>query len=308
MFKKGTCLIFIFCFNLYIQSQSIAIPNDVAKIVETIYAYKFKSADSLLKIRVAKLPNDNWTILSQINFYWWQVLSGIETKAMFDKVNEHITLLINKNNTGSKLSDEALYFLTNAYAFKTRVSLLKGNKIEALGQLLTLMKSLKKTLGLESNSDYYTITSGLYYYFIEFCNINYPISRPYVNSLPPGSMVKGISTLKKGSESEIGIISNECIYFLGKIYQETEKNYKVGQQYASKLVVKHPHNLLYLYNLFEMQLFSHNQDEAYKTLGLISTESKINHQLNITQIEFFNTRSKNALSKYILEISKKKKK
>jgi hypothetical protein len=307
MTKKAAILLFSFFVSCCLKSQSLAIPNDIAKIVESIYAYKFKSADSLLKIRTAKLPNDNWTILSQINFYWWQVLSGVETKAMYDKVNMHINTLITKNNTGSKLSEEALYFLTNAYAFKTRVSLLKGNKIEALGQLMTLMKSLKRTLGLEKTSDYYTITSGLYYYFIDFCNVNYPISRPYLNSLPSGSMVKGISTLKTGADSPIEIISNECIYFLSKIYQETEKNFKVGTLYASKLVLKHPHNLLYLYNLFEMQLFSNNQDEAYKTLSAISTESKINHQLNTLQIDFFNQRTKLALSKYLLEKNKKKK-
>jgi hypothetical protein len=307
MIKKAALLLFFFFSSLYVRSQSITIPNDIAKIIETIYAYKFKSADSLLKIRVAKLPKDNWTTLSQINFYWWQVLSGVETKAMYDKINTHINALITKNNTGGKLSEEALYFLTNAYAFKSRVSLLKGNKIDALGQLMTLMKSLKKTLGMEKTSDYYTITSGLYYYFIDYCNVNYPISRPYLNSLPPGSMTKGISTLKIGAESQIEIISNECIYFLSKIYQETEKNYKVGTIYANKLVVKHPHNLLYLYNLFEMQLFSHNQEEAYKTLSAISTESKINLQLNNAQLDFFNQRTQKALSKYLLEKNKKKK-
>jgi hypothetical protein len=307
MTKKTVLLLFFLYSSYCIKSQSIAIPSDVAKIIETIYAYKFKSADSLLKNREAKLPNDNWTILSQINFHWWQVLSGIETKATYDLINDNITLLIAKNNKGGKLSDEALYFLTNAYAFKARVSLLKGNKIEALGQLMTLMKSLKKTLGMEKISDYYTITSGLYYYFIDYCNVNYPISRPYLNSLPPGSMSKGISTLKIGAESQIEIISNECIYFLSKIYQETEKNFKAGTMYANKLTLKHPHNLLYLYNLFEMQLFSHNQEEAYKTLSAISTESKINHQLSATQIDFFNKRTQLALSKYLLEKNKKKK-
>jgi hypothetical protein len=271
-------------------------------IHQNIYNYSFAKADSLLHNYATKHPKNGWSTLMYTNFYWWQIMTGnqkdLVLRAKFETSINTIITSFSKEKTAA-LSNENLYVLANAYAFKTRLNLLEGDYIKGLLNLNKSIDFIQKCVGKEEVFEAFSIQTGLLYYFIEYSKIHKPITRPYLATLPAGSMAKGISLLEKGSKSLDNIIATECTYFLSKIYGEVEHNYNKAETYCLTLAKKYPDNIVYALNLFDCYINQGKDTEAQKALIAIHRLSKTIPNLTATQrAHFINEAKKHSEAVY----------
>ncbi|MBC7412061.1 MAG: hypothetical protein H7331_06360 [Bacteroidia bacterium] len=289
----------------------LSFDNATQEIHESIYNYNFATADSLLRNYVAKTNVSNWSKLIYINYYWWQILTGNDKdKVVRIKFNAYTNQIIINLTTGKNkltpLSNENLYVLANAYAFKTRLNLLEGEYLKGLLNLNKSIDYIQKCVGKEDVFEAFTIQTALLYYFVEYSRINKPITRPYLASMPPGSMIKGLALLQKGAKSADAIIATECTYFLAKIYGEVEHNYNKSEVYCLILTKKHPDNIAYQMNLYDCYINQNKHTDAQHTLTAIHRLSKTLPNLTPAQREYFiNEAKKHSEKAYLKEIKKK---
>lgn len=223
-------------------------------------------------------------------------------KAFNTNIHNQIKLTDKHRNN---LTNEELYVISNTYAFKTRLNLLEGENIKALVNLNNCIGYIEKSLGKEEKYDPFLITSGLLTYFIEYSSKNYPITKPYLLTLPQGSMIRGIKMLETASKLTDNVMYTEGNYFLGKIYQEVEKNYTLGEKYNGYLVKMYPKNILYQFNYFDCLLNQGKKDEAMKVLVTINVLSKTSHQISTAQKQHFLNATKAKLEAYYKKTNKK---
>ncbi len=268
--------------------KQLSFDNATQAIHQNLYNYHFIKADTLLTQYAIKHKNSNWGLLMYTNYYWWQIISGnIKDKALRTKFEENNNKIIINLTTGSykltTLTNENLYILANAYAFKTRLNLLEGEYLKGLLNLNKSLNYIEQCVGKEEVFEAFTIQTALLYYFIEYSRIHKPITRPYLATMPAGSMEKGLKLLENGAKSMDNIIATECIYFLGKIYGEVEKKYTKAEPYCLELTKKYSTNIVYQFNLYDCYLNENKDTEAQHTLIAIHRLSKTLPYLTPTQ-------------------------
>ncbi|MEQ1732822.1 MAG: hypothetical protein ABL940_04070 [Bacteroidia bacterium] len=289
----------------------LSFDNATQEVHQSIYNYNFAKADTLLRNYATKTNRSNWSTLIYVNYYWWQILTGNDKdkllRAKFNAgTNEIITNLTTGKNKLTLLSNENLYVLANAYAFKTRLNLLEGEYLKGLLNLNKSIDYIQKCVGKEDVFEAFTIQTALLYYFVEYSQINKPITRPYLATMPAGSMAKGIALLQKGTKSTDAIIATECTYFLAKIYGEVEHNYNKSEVYCLTLTKKHPDNIAYQMNLYDCYINQNKHTEAQHTLIAIHRLSKTLPNLTPAQrVCFINEAKKHSEAAYLKESKKK---
>jgi len=292
-------LYFLLCVSVFAQRTSF-IPAQYYATTEAVYQFNFHKADSLLNnipLTEQELP---WFNLAKSNYFWWMIVSGEESKEMVKEFDNHINLIITAlgKQRIEKLSNEDLYIIANGYAFKTRLALYKGNYIAATGNLNNCIKYIEASLNKENQYEAFFLTGGLYNYFVDFARNKYPITRPYLATLPKGSVTKGFTMLYKIAVSKDWLLNNEANYFLGKLFQETEKNYVMAEKFTDVMVKRYPNNLAYIYNHFDVLLKQNKKEEAQKELIKINVLSKTLPNLTPAQRSFYLNKAQNDLKNY----------
>jgi hypothetical protein len=276
------------------------IPPPYEEIVENIYQFNFLNCDSLLN-QISKTETETpWFLLIKSNYYWWLILTGEETKETLKQFDFYISKIITQLGTKKieSLSNTELYIIANAYAFKTRLALYKSSYISAATNLNNCIRYIEQTLNKEKEYEPFYLIGGLYNYFVDFAKTKYPIIKPYIATLPSGSISKGFSMLYKIAKSPDRILNNEANYFLCKLYQETEKNYPLAEKYAEIMIKRYPNNIAYVYNYFDILLNMDKKNEAIKELVKINLLSKTLPGLTPLQRNFYLIKAQNDLKKY----------
>jgi hypothetical protein len=255
-----------------------------------IYVYKYKLSEAANYINIQKLkPNEcsESEYLAAVNYYWWQYISGVENDSVIRKVNFLIDDGIRKLGSVKKQDNERLFSMISLYAFKTRFQLINRKYFSAINNLGKAISTIKLSFGKENNYENFKLTTGLYLYTMSYAIEEYPVFYPYLAFYPEGDKQKGIGLLKECSLSQNIYLKTEALYFLMKIYLDSEKNYKKAEQYSRKLISLYPGNLVYLFHHYLILKHNQNSQEAAMTGLKIREISEKSNSLNKLQKEHF---------------------
>ena len=241
-----------------VSAQSVAKPAESA-VISTIfnltYHNQFKSADSLLTLHQKLLENNVSYQVAVVNYYWWRLISGGQTKlysSLFDKNIKKAIALVENNKTA--LTREQFFGLVSMYAFSARAKLLNYAYFSAQGDLSDYYATIKKTFDFEKTYSPFYLTSGLYYFFMGYARIKQPLLTPILLLYREGDVEKGIKYLVTASQSAYPTISTEGNYFLMKIYHDLLHRQDEAAKYCHALLLRFPDNLLFNYYHFTITL------------------------------------------------------
>ncbi len=297
---KILLLFILSSFPLGIQAQSF-FRDSVYWANENIYRYKFQSADSAIKKLNESHPNDYLVKLLEVNYYWWKIISGDESEENTGKYYlnlERCFMLLEPVNK-KYISNDTLYALITTYAYKARIHSMHSRYFLALAELNSCIGLIKQSFGREK-FEWFELTSGLYYYYMEAVKKNYPFLIPYLILFPKGDKEKGLSYLEEAKSSNNSILSSEASYFLMKIYLEEERNFQLSRIYSVHLIQKYPQNLLFRYYLFKSFLEENNLEGATRELSGIIFNAQNNPQISQTEKIHFAGMAREDLKKYFL--------
>jgi len=274
----------------------------VKKTFDCIYNFKFKKADSLITLLKKTYPDKIQPYILGTNYYWWKIRSGEDNADVRKKFLQQIyltkMLLDKKTDSGKELCNEDIFDYIHLYAYSARLALVDDNYFKALSYMDKCLGYLKASFGKENMFESFSLTSGLYNFFIAESKKKYLVLFPFMQLLPDANREKGISYLIKCSESQDTVLCSEGRYFMMLIYNESENLPAISEKYSLLLCMEHPGNLLYQYYLFSVLLRQDKEAEAKKRLDILAETGNRNEELNDTQKNFYLEKAKDDLSKY----------
>lgn len=261
----------------------------VYKAFQYIYNFEFKKADSVRTIVNKSFPGAPYTHLLNANYYWWRIISGEDAPENITNYNNVVSSAVAavKGNKKASFSNEEIFVFINLYAFRVRLDLLHYKIISAITKLDECIKYFKLSFGNETKYAPFSLTSGLYNYFVAYATDTYPITVPYFMFYPKGDIVKGLAQLSSASVSPDIILNAEGNYFLMKIYFEQRKNFVIAKAYSKNLVAKYPKNLLYQYFYFSILNKGGEKAPARTQLNNLMKQAYDNKQLSQKQRNYF---------------------
>lgn len=275
-------------------------------VFESIYSYKFAHADSLIKQYKQKNPHSAWGSFLGVNYYWWLIMSGEKTPAVLKVFADEINTILRKTEVKKKkYTNEEIYLVANAYIFKSRLNLLEGDYIKGLVSINKCIDFIELMLGKEEKYEAFLLQAALFNYFIDYARKEKPITKPYLISMPEGSMEKGIRQFEHGTKSKDNFIQVESTYILGKIYQEVELRYAKAETFTATLVKKYPNNVLCHFNYYDCLMNQGKKEEAQKELIAINRLSKSVPNLTKHQQVFFINEAMRVSQEYYKKQAKK---
>lgn len=258
-------------------------------IFEMCYKFKFRSADSLIKIAKSEPGTKDLAEISfmEANILWWKTISGQNEnsikKEFYNKLKKSEQLLEGNNNN---IDNQILFKIVSTQGYLVRMDMLSKSYFKTLVRTNKFIKYLKKSFGNESKYPFFYLTSGIYNYYRENATESYPILSPYIKTYPPGNKKLGLQYLEKASESENSYISTESIYFLMKIYFD-EKKYTISLNLSEKLCKKYPENGIFMYYKYLSLLFSGKRSEAWTFMKQMNSALLMNKEIKEIQIHHF---------------------
>jgi len=274
--------------------------NRSNQIFESCYNFKFKSADSLLKVFVAESEGKDIVELNLLesNILWWKIVSGNhdeKLKAQFYNKIYHSEKLI---ETQKKFDFPLIFKSISMYGYLSRMDILSENYFKAFFRIRKCIRYLKSSFGNESKYPFFFLTTGLYNYYRASAGDSYPLLLPYLKLYPSGNKKTGISYLEKASESPNKFLNTEANYFLMKIYLDENKHIN-SLKYSEVLCQRFPGNGLFMYYKFLALLRSGRKNEALMSMKTILNALKENPELSPNQVQHF----KNLMNKNWNEFS-----
>jgi hypothetical protein len=304
---KRLIVTFIFVqlsFVSYSQTNTL-LAKQLEQAYEATQKFNFHSADSALKKLQGTGKEAAAIELAKANYLWWLIISGEDSPGNRSAYVAHSDKAIKdyKNLPLTKLGDEELYVVITSYANKARIEGLGKNYLKGFGHINTCLKYIQQSFGKEKRFVYFTLTSGLYNYYMATANKNFPVLIPYLALFPDGDLKKGIELLKAASESVDIPLSTEGHYFLMKLYLD-EKDYASAMWYCDWLLKKYPDNLLYNYYHFKILLDNKQKEQALEILSKIRLKEMFNLQLTDKQKHYYSGLATKDLKEYYLKEGK----
>ncbi len=200
--------------------------NRSNQIFEFCYNFKFKSADSLLKVFNTESGGKDLveSNLLESNILWWKIVSGNHNEKLklqfYDRIYKSEKLI-----EAQKKFDHPLIFKTiSMYGYLSRMDILSENYFKAFFRIRKCIRYLKSSFGNENKYPFFFLTTGLYNYYRASAGDSYPLLLPYLKLYPSGNKKTGIAYLEKASESPNKFLNTEAHYFLMKIYLDENKH------------------------------------------------------------------------------------
>jgi hypothetical protein len=288
-------------FTISLAQTSGTVAKQITIAYEQIQLFNFHSADSILKTQHASGKEGAALDLARANYFWWLIISGEDNKynrAEYTRLSDK-AIRSYKDAAPVTLSDEELYLVITGYANKARIEGLSKNYIKGFGHINTCLKYIQKSFGREKRFIYFTLTSGLYNYYMATANKSYSVLQPYLALFPSGDLNKGIDFLTIASQSDDVPLSTEGHYFLMKLYMDN-KDQPNALKHCSWLLKRHPSNLLYSYYEFKLLLDSGKKDQALEVLSSLRLKEMMNTQLSVSQKRYYSGLATQDLKEYYL--------
>jgi hypothetical protein len=262
--------------------------NRSTQIFEYCYNFKFKSADSLLKIFSTEAEGRDIVEVNLLesNILWWKIVSGLNDESLkkqfYNKLHKSEKLI-----EARKKSDFPLIFKTiSMYGYLSRMDILSENYFKAFFRIRKCIRYLKASFGNETKYPFFFLTTGLYNYYRANAGDSYPLLIPYLKLYPSGNKENGISFLEKASESNNRYLNTEANYFLMKIYLD-ENKHSLSYRYSEVLCPRFPGNGLFMYYKYLCLLKSGRKNDAWVFMKSMINSLSQNPELSPKQIQHF---------------------
>lgn len=272
-------------YNFFNTNDSLI--NDYHKL---LYEYEFENAHKTLK-KISALNSKKETYLFDVNYDWWQIISGEDSKDNFKRcfavLNEAQIVLANE-------AIETEYDLLNAlliYLYEARIHVFNKNYYKALVGYSQMLSMFKKLMNDDNNpmSDNKKLVLGFYNYSVGRLKSKYPIFYPYFLLLPSSDIELGKKWIIQSLKSKSVVVHTEALYFLMKISLELDNDYEYALLFSNQLIKEYPKNLLFLFYHFQIHYALKNFEEAKQISQKIYTIAHSLSFLSEKQKTHFNT-------------------
>lgn len=242
--KTRYTLILLLCTS-FLNGQNVIYPE----FFEPLYGFNLIEAEEELNNINVDIPVDDKQLL-QVHLSWWKLIAGYHEVDKYLKnsvqfIEDHIKSL--ESQIEAKPTSIMKMKLLNLYLYKARIEFLGENYFSGLGGLRKCIALLEQCNNAPIQSKELEFVNALYDYYYDYGYENYFLLRPLLATYPDGTMEVGLNTLKKLTTSENWALAAESVYFLAKIYLESEDNATASLKYSKKLTAKYPHN--YIFNI-----------------------------------------------------------
>ena len=237
-------LILLICAS-FLNGQNVIYP----RFFVPLYDFNLIEAEEELNRSNADIPIEDKQLL-QVHLSWWKLIAGYHkddeylknSKQFIEDYIKNLESQIEVNPTSIiKMK------LLNLYLYKARIEFLGENYFSGLGGLRKCIALLEQCNNSPIQSEELEFVNALYDYYYDYGYENYFLLRPLLATYHGGTMEEGLNKLEKLTTSENWALAAESVYFLAKIYLESEDNAQVSLKYSEKLTAQYPHN--YIFNI-----------------------------------------------------------
>ncbi len=195
------------------------------KAMNDMYNFKFTKAENQYKWLQEKYPEHPLPYFLLGLSETWKMLPNPEDEqydelalAYFDQAIDYAYKL----QKGETENLEASFFLSAAYAFKSRIHADRAHWSRAIFTGRRALAHLRYIEKWEDISPEWLLGEGLYNYYAVWIRENYTLMRPVMAMFKRGNQKEGLKQLEKASENAF-FVRIEALHFLMRIYR-TEEN------------------------------------------------------------------------------------
>jgi hypothetical protein len=252
-----------------------------------VYDFSFREADSMVVV-MKHSEMDNITLSGvKADLSWWKLLSGdaIETNLRTCDSIIHESLTSSLNNKKKDIS--CLLNIIYYYSLKARLENYRGNTLKSLISFYKSISYIEDCIHSPVKDEKLNLILGLYFYFIDYIEKEFFLSRAMFLTFPKGDKNKGLRYLEECSVNNDEMIRTEANYFLMKIYTYTERDYLKAFLKVKILTQQHPNNLVYSVEQFKLLLKMKKDDEAQIFRRKLIVEIQMAKNINNSQKNHF---------------------
>jgi hypothetical protein len=240
-------------------------PGETAMIncfFKNLYDFSFNSADSVLQVincsDIDRITKSN----INANMAWWKLLSGENIETNIEICDSSINESLRSALRDKKQDINSMLNVIYSFSLKARLENYRGNTLRSLIYFYKSITYIEKCIGRPEKDEKLNLAIGLYYYFIDYIENEYFMTRAMFISFPKGDKIKGLEYLEACTASHDEMIRTEANYFLLKIYSYIENDFTKAYISAEILTRLHPANLVYSLEKYKLLLKMKKQDEA----------------------------------------------
>lgn len=290
--RIGISLLIVF--TLFPLNQGLAggikQPEESAMIncfFKNLYDFSFNSADSVLQaINCSDMDRVTKSNINA-NMAWWKLLSGENIESNLEicdsSINESLRSALRDKKQDINTQLNVIY----SFSLKARLENYRGNTLRSLIYFYKSITYIEKCIGRPEKDEKLDLVIGLYYYFIDYIENEYFMTRAMFISFPKGDKKKGLGYLETCTASRDEMIRTESNYFLLKIYSYIEKDFAKAYISAEILTRLHPGNFVYRMEQYKLLLKMKKQDEAQLFQKKLIDEIELAKNINAVQKNHF---------------------
>ena len=226
--------------------QALAPNPKLNEIFVNIYNFKFDRADSLART----FPFQSTTERMAVKMFtlWWRGLTYPYPNKYLDSLDRLCLNIIGMRGSPPNPSVYDPFTVAVAGAFSIRISSIRRDNMFALRVFLKIRPTLLQIIYNPGNSPELMLVSGVYNMAAAGIKKNQPLLRPFFVFLPPSSEANGREMLLRCTRSNYVPIATEGYYFLYRIYEEINYNWREAKPYSLWLTEKYPENPIFAVN------------------------------------------------------------
>jgi tetratricopeptide (TPR) repeat protein len=243
----------------------LKMPEETAMIncfFKNLYNFSFSSADSVLQVINSSDMDEVTKSNINANMAWWKLLSGENIESNLEICDSSINESISSALRDKHRDINSLLNVIYSYSLKARLENYRGKTLRSLIYFYKSITYVEKCIGRPERDEKLDLVLGIYYYFIDYIESEYFMTRAMFISFPKGDKIKGLKYLETCAASLDEMIRTEANYFLLKIYSYLEKDFKKAYISAEILTRLHPNNLVYSVEQYKLLLKMKKQEEA----------------------------------------------
>jgi hypothetical protein len=216
---------------------------EATEAINKLYNFKFEEADAEFRWLRYRYPRHPMPYFLMGLSEWWKMVPNTDDTRYDDRC---LALMDSCIDLADKLYDEkedkieASFFLSAAYAFKSRIHSERKHWTRATFAGKNALKYLERCKGKSEISPELLFGDGLFNYFADWIPANYPMLKPILWLFPKGNKQLGMEQLEKVGNNGF-YTRTEARYFLLQIYGY-ENQYAKSYDLAKYMHQTYPDN------------------------------------------------------------------
>jgi len=216
---------------------------EATQAINKLYNFKFEEADAEFRWLRYRYPRHPMPYFLMGLAEWWKMVPNTDDTRYDSRC---LALMDSCIELADKLYDEkedkveASFFLSAAYAFKSRIHSERQHWTRATFAGKNALKYLERCKGKSEISPELLFGDGLFNYFADWIPANYPLLKPILWLFPKGNKQLGMEQLEKVGNNGF-YTRTEARYFLLQIYGY-ENQYAKSYDLAKYMHQTYPDN------------------------------------------------------------------